>query len=130
MPELSSQSRERLDTCHPLLQEVFMEVIKHRDCTILCGHRGREDQEQAFASGNSKARYGQSKHNYTPSLAIDVMPYPVNWDDMKGLHEFAGFVMGVAISKGIPIQWGGHFIGFFDGPHYELVGVNDARVPE
>jgi hypothetical protein len=49
---------------------------------------------------------------------------------MKGLHEFAGFVLGMAKAKNIPIKWGGHFHGLFDGPHYELIGINDARIPD
>lgn len=129
MPKFSPASLEKLDTCHPQLKELFLEVIKHRDCTIICGHRGEVDQEKAFASGNSKSHYGQSKHNFYPSCAVDVMPYPVNWEDMNGLREFAGFVQGMAVAMGIDIKWGGHFQGFFDGPHYELVDTSHAVLP-
>ena len=122
MPSYSAKSIERLKTCHPLLQELFLEVIKHRDCAILFGHRNRADQEEAFNNGRSKAHYGQSYHNYYPSLAVDAMPFPINWDDIKGIHEFAGFVLGVAAAKDIPVRWGGHFKNFFDGPHFELIG--------
>lgn len=129
MPSFGKTSLGRLSTCDERLQKLFSEVIKHRDCTILCGHRGQEDQETAFNSGNSKARYGQSKHNYSPSCAVDVMPYPINWDDIKGLHEFAGFVQGIAAVMGIEIKWGGTFKGFFDGPHYELLDTSRSRIP-
>ena len=122
MPSYSAKSIERLKTCHPLLQDLFNEVIKHRDCAILFGYRGRAEQEEAFNNGRSKAHFGQSQHNFYPSLAVDAMPWPINWEDMKGIHEFAGFVLGVAAAKGIPIRWGGHFKNFFDGPHFELIG--------
>ena len=129
MPSFSQASLDKLATCEDRLQDLFNEVIKHRDCTIIAGHRGQEDQEQAFATGNSKAHWGQSNHNFIPSIAVDVMPYPLNWDDLKGIHEFAGFVLGVAATKGIPIQWGGKFKNFFDGPHYELIGEHHSRIP-
>ena len=124
MPSYSKSSTDKLDTCHSDLQRLFEEVIRHRDCTIITGNRNREDQEKAFQEGKSKAHYGQSFHNYSPSLAVDVMPYPIDWDDIKGIHEFAGFVLGVAAAMNIRIQWGGHFKSFFDGPHYELIGVS------
>lgn len=123
MPSYSAKSKERLATSHPLLQDLFNEIIKHRDCSILYGHRNRVEQEEAFTNGRSKAHYGQSFHNYSPSLAVDAMPWPINWEDLKGIHEFAGFVLGVAAAKGIEIRWGGHFKNFFDGPHFELIGV-------
>jgi peptidoglycan L-alanyl-D-glutamate endopeptidase CwlK len=102
----------------------------------LCGHRGREEQEQAFATHRSKSHYGQSRHNYTPSLAVDVMPwYPdephVRWGELQELREFANFVMGAAAGMGIQIRWGGTFTNFFDGPHYELTGdYPESLIPQ
>lgn len=120
MPTFSQASLQKLNTTHPDLQRLFHEVIKHRDCTVLCGYRGQEEQEQAFREGKSKAHFGQSKHNQQPSRAVDVLPYPINWEDLNGIREFAGFVQGVAASMNIQISWGGKFPGFFDGPHFEL----------
>lgn len=117
----SKTSKSRLATCDVALQLLFNEVIKERDCTILCGYRGEAEQEKAFAEGKSKAHFGQSKHNKTPSEAVDVMPYPINWNDSEGLADFAGFVISKAADLGINIRWGGNFKnGFFDGPHYEM----------
>lgn len=107
-----------------------MEVIKYRDCTIICGERDKFAQEKAFSEGKSKAHWGSSKHNYRPSLAVDVMPYPINWDDLDGLREFAGFVLGVAAVMQIPVRWGGHFKNFFDGPHFELTENYNSILPE
>lgn len=120
MPAFGRFSEARLKTCHQDLQDLFNEVIKHKDCTVIQGHRGRAEQEAAFAEGKSKARFGQSKHNSVPSNAVDVMPYPINWNDKEGVRDFANFVLGVAAVMGIKIKWGGHFRSFFDGPHYEL----------
>jgi peptidoglycan LD-endopeptidase CwlK len=136
MPAFGNTSKQRLSTAHPHLQRLFTEVVKHRDCTVLFGHRGREEQEQAFKNGASKAHYGQSNHNYLPSLAVDVMPwYPtephIRWGELHELKEFAHFVLGVAVGMDIPIRWGGHFKNFFDGPHYELIGsYPESLIPQ
>jgi len=96
MYKFSRISSERLATCHPDLQVLFNEVIKYFDCSVLCGHRGREEQEKAFSEGKSKLRFPQSKHNSTPSMAVDVAPFPIDWNDLHRFYYFAGRVMGIA----------------------------------
>ncbi|HJZ04768.1 MAG TPA: M15 family metallopeptidase [Patescibacteria group bacterium] len=130
MPSYSQKSLSLLDTCHPDLQRLFREVIKTEDCKILCGHRGKEAQEEAFRNGRSKARWGESNHNYEPSCAVDVMPYPVDWADKNKIVDFADFVKETAHKLGIGIRWGGDFKGFFDGPHYELTNCQHCKIPE
>lgn len=83
---------------HPLLRIRVEEVIErcgHR-LAPYCGHRGIEEQREAFESGASLARPGESPHNHTPALAcdlvldprrVDVRPHPQDdrypdlWDD-------------------------------------------------
>ena len=125
MYKYSNVSKQRLASCHPDLQLVFNEVIRHRDCSILCGHRGEHEQNAAFAGGFSGLRYPQSKHNKLPSLAVDVMPYfqvrpHIRWDDNIATTHFAGFVLGVASQMGISLEWGGNWKGGWDKPHYQL----------
>lgn len=134
MPAFSLRSLERLRTCDPRLQEVFLEVVKHRDCTVLCGERTEAEQEQAFKDGMSKKRWPYSKHNRKPTdppgvKAADVAPYPIDWHDKERFTHFAGFVLGVAAMQGIRLRWGGDWAldgtpsndKFYDGPHFELV---------
>ena len=128
MNEFSKLSKSRLESCHPFLQDLFNEVIKYYDCTIVCGFRSQEAQEEAFRSGFSKARFPSSKHNQIPSLAVDVVPYPVDWNDSARFYHFAGFVLAIAQLRGIPVRWGGDFNKngnfkddkFIDMPHWEL----------
>ena len=131
MPRFGKRSKERLETCEEPLQILFNEVIKDFDCTVLVGHRGEEDQNRAFAEVKSKAKWGESKHNSFPSKAIDIVPYPIDWDDRDRYHFFAGFVMSVAIQLGINIRWGGNWANDFntgfiknrfdDLVHFELI---------
>lgn len=96
MPKFSKSSFSKLTTCHKDLQVLFFEVIKSFDCTILEGYRNQEDQEAAFAAGNSKLHYPHGKHNNQPSLAVDAAPYPLDWKNISRFYWFAGYVMGIA----------------------------------
>jgi peptidoglycan L-alanyl-D-glutamate endopeptidase CwlK len=94
--------------------------IKETDCMIICGHRGREDQNAAFKAGTSKVQWPNSYHNTTPSLAVDAAPYPLRWDDLKGFEELAKVVKRKAKELKIEIEWGGDWKKFKDYPHYQL----------
>lgn len=134
MPAFSERSLQRLQTCHVDMVTLFTEVVKHFDCTILEGHRNEEKQNAAFAAGRSKLKYPKSKHNRLPALAVDVVPYPINWQDTDRMRYFAGLVQGMAIMLKTQgrmthnIRWGGDWDRdtqlndnhFMDLPHFEL----------
>lgn len=121
MPSYSQKSKNKLATADDKLQHLFNEVIKHIDCTILEGHRSEKRQNQLLVEGRTKARFPHSNHNCNPSKAVDVVPYPIDWNDKKRFDLFASFVKGVAAGIGIKIRWGGDFKNFYDAPHFELM---------
>lgn len=121
MAKFSEKSLQRLSECHEDLQRVMNEVIKEIDITVLCGYRGEEEQMEAYRSGNSKAKFGQSKHNHSPSLAVDVAPYPIDWDDISRFKEMGEIVLRKADELGIKLRWGGDFKSLKDYPHFELI---------
>jgi len=133
----SASSERRLITCHSDLHRVFNRVLGSVDCTIICGHRGRGDQEAAFSAVPrlSWARWGQSPHNFLPSLAVDVMPWPIDWMDRQRICLFAGFVLGTAREMGVDLKWGGDWNRnfnvnderFLDFPHFELAGWREME---
>jgi len=96
MPKFSRSSKRNLSTCHPDLIVLFNEVIKYFDCKVICGRRGKTAQNNAFIKGHSKVKYPNSKHNPDPSMAADVIPYPIEWENIKRMKFFAGFVLGTA----------------------------------
>jgi len=128
MPKFGKKSISKLETCHEDLQQVFYQVIKHFDCTVLEGHRGEELQNKYFDDGKSKVKFPKGKHNANPSNAVDIVPWPVDWDDTDRMYYFAGFVKGIAAMLDIPLRWGGDWndntevkdTGFKDLPHFEL----------
>ena len=130
MPRFGKRSIGRLQTCDQKLQELFYEVVKHFDCSIIEGHRGEERQNKAYADGKSKVKYPNGKHNQNPSIAVDVAPYPIDWSDRDRFHYFGGFVLGVAKEMGMNIRWGGDWNQdtqtkdnkFDDLVHFEIKG--------
>ena len=128
MPKFGKRSKERLATCDERLQKIFNEVIKYIDCSVLEGHRGEDRQNKLCDEGKSKVRYPNGRHNANPSRAVDITPYPVDWEDRERQTLFAGFVIGLATSMGINIRWGGDWDKDFkvqdnkfdDFPHFEL----------
>ena len=128
MPRFGKRSKERLATCDERLQKVFNEVINYVDCSVLEGHRGEREQNKYFAEGKSKVQYPLGRHNAKPSRAVDVVPYPIDWNDRERFHLFAGFVLGIAYSMDISLRWGGDWNqnfevddnNFDDFPHFEL----------
>lgn len=153
MKYYGSISNARLDTTYPDLQIVFGEVIKVFDNSIIYGSRSVAIQFDLYKSGrsfiggkwiitnknlvvtNCDGINIKSNHNYNPSRAIDAIPYPINWNDVKRMHYFAGFVMSTAIrlkeeGKIIhDIRWGGDWdrdteVGdetFMDLAHFEII---------
>jgi peptidoglycan L-alanyl-D-glutamate endopeptidase CwlK len=129
MYRFSDRSQAHLATCDQRLQDLFNEVIKYVDCSIIEGHRNREKQDEVYRQRLSKVRWPNSKHNLSPSRAVDVAPWPIDWRDTARFTFFGGIVMGIALKQGIKIRWGGDWSGdmspsdetFLDYVHYELI---------
>lgn len=127
MAKFSKRSQDNLTTCHDDLQRLFSEVIKYFDCTIIEGHRSKLRQQKLYEKGVTKTL--NSKHNMMPSRAVDVVPYPIDWEDREQMHLFAGIVLGLAHSMNIKIRWGGDWDmdgnvknnRFDDLVHFELI---------
>ena len=107
MYQFSINSKAKLRTCDERLQKLFNEVVEHIDCTIIEGRRTDQDQQKAYNEGKSHLKPGQSKHNNKVSLAVDVAPYPIDWEDLNRFYYFSGIVRGIAFARNIPIRWGG-----------------------
>lgn len=137
MYKFSKRSRDNLSTASINLQKLFNEVIKEVDCTVICGHRSPEEQFELFKKGrenknfkwvvvdkskvvtNIDGRAKKSNHNYLPSRAVDVVPYPLDWNDIAAFKKLGEVVKRKAKELGIKISWGGDWQSLKDYPHYE-----------
>ena len=142
MPAFSKNSLAKLATCHPALVQIMNRAIIEFDFSVICGHRGKEDQDAAVARGASKTPWPTSKHNKNPSHAVDIVPYPApkteaGWKDPEYLakqRSLAKIVLRIADELYIPIRWGGDFnmdgdktvTDSWDMPHFELIYPNKS----
>jgi len=123
-------SVKRLNTCHPDLQKLMNRVLEKSECdvSILCGNRSKEDQDKAFNEKKSKVVFPNSKHNSMPSMAVDVAPYPIDWNDLERFSTLATLILDTAEELEIELRWGGDWDRdgdttdqtFNDLPHFEL----------
>ena len=137
MPKFGKQSQDRLATCHPKIQLIMNEAIKTYDFTVLCGTRTPEEQYELYKKGrelqadgtwkkigatvtNIDGRTKKSQHNYSPSHAIDIAPYPIDWNNIARFIELSKIVKQCAKNLGIKIEYGGDWTSLKDYPHYQL----------
>ena len=129
---LGTRSCLQLRTCDARLDRVVSEAILYvsLDFTVICGHRSCEEQQELFSRGLTKldgVTY-MSKHNFEPSLAVDLAPWPIDWSDHSRFYVLAGAILSIANRLDISLRWGGDWDGdgvskdhtFLDLPHFEL----------
>jgi hypothetical protein len=137
MPSFGTISRRNLVTADVRLRAICERVIKHYDFSVICGYRNREAQNAAYHSGASMVRFPNSRHNVYPSAAIDIAPWPIDWNDQESFYFLAGRFMQVADDLGIDIRWGGdwdqdddfHDQSFMDIGHFELGPAEEGIWP-
>lgn len=124
--KFSAKSIEKLNSCDERLQFICYEVLKEMDIAILEGARGKELQNKAYEEKRSQLKYPDSKHNVgreagrMKSHAVDIAPYPIDWNNIKRFEEMLLIVERIAKENNIKIRLGRDF-SFKDYPHIELV---------
>lgn len=118
--QLSERSKRRLQGVHPDLVKVVERAIQiaDTDFTVLEGLRTKARQAQLVASGASQTM--NSRH--ITGHAIDLGAYvagQVRWD-WPLYNKIAETMKKAAAEVGVPIEWGGDWTSFKDGPHFQL----------
>ena len=103
MPRSGKRSKQRLKGVDTKLVNVLNELVKIMDVTIIEGLRSQERQDVLVAKGASKTRY--SKH--IQGKAVDLAPYPIDWEDRERFHYMGGMVRGIGQQLNVNIRWGG-----------------------
>ena len=120
----SLQSLSSLQGVDIRLQDLAFKVLQIHDCKVTEGLRTEAQQRIYVAKGASKTM--NSRH--LTGHAIDMYPYPIDWNNFKRFYYFAGLVMATAYWMDVPIRWGGDWDGdndlddqnFNDLGHFEI----------
>ncbi|WBQ09866.1 M15 family metallopeptidase [Hyphomonadaceae bacterium ML37] len=116
----SARSEQRLRGVHPHLERVIRRAleISPLDFTIVEGLRTIEQQQEYVARGASTTM--NSRH--LTGHAVDIAPFvdgSLRWD-WPLFHILAPVVKQAAEECGVPVEWGGDWQSFPDGPHWQL----------
>ena len=103
MPRFGKRSKERLKGVKPELVNVLNELVKIMDVTVIEGLRSQERQDELVAKGASKTKF--SKH--IEGKAVDIAPYPIDWEDRDRFHYMGGMIRGIAKQMKVNVRWGG-----------------------
>lgn len=125
MSKFSQKSLDRLEGVDDRLRALAFKAVQVQDLTVLEGVRSMEKQKQLFRDGKSKTL--DSKH--LSGKAIDIAPYPIDWQDRERFYHLAGIIKGIAYELGIKIRWGGDWDSdndfkdqtFDDLVHFEVI---------
>ena len=117
---LGDRSRQRLQGLHPDLVKVVERAIQITpvDFTVLEGLRTIQRQQELLKSGASTTL----KSRHLTGHAVDLGAFvggEVRWD-WPLYYKIATAVKRAAKEVGVPIEWGGDWKTFKDGPHYQL----------
>jgi peptidoglycan LD-endopeptidase CwlK len=90
---------------------------------VTCGTRTLEEQKILVAKGASRtmrSRHIPAANGF--SHAVDVaacLDGKVRWD-WPLYHKIAKAMKAAAKAEGVPLEWGGDWVTWQDGPHYQL----------
>ena len=135
MNKWGSNSILQRSTSDPRLNAIGDVVLQIKDHSVIKGHRGEDEQNEAYNAvpQRSKLPWPKGNHNAYPSKAQDVRTYPFPETEQEQREEqlyLLGLYKGVAEMMDIPLRTGadwdrdGEILdnGFDDFFHVEIDG--------
>lgn len=113
-------SKQQIKTLHSDLIVLFTYALATTDIdfTIKEGHRCKDLQNKYYREGKSKLKFPKSKHNFSPSLAVDIYPIPTT---KENFIKLSNHIKKCSKFLSIHVVWGGDWLTIVDMPHWELV---------
>ena len=123
---LNTSSEAKLKKVHPDLVRVVRraaKMVKDIGFIITCGARTLEEQKLLLKKGATKtlnSRHIPGKDGYSKAVDFAVtIDGKVKWD-WPLYAKLATIVKEAAKIEKVPIEWGGDWKSFKDGPHFQL----------
>lgn len=120
---------KRMEGVHPLLVDWAFRVVSIMDCKVISGVRSLTEQRHMVSIGASKTMNSYHLVQDTGyGHALDLAPYPIDWNDLNRFFALYGVGLAVAHEMGIPVVWGGDWNSngvfkdqtFNDLPHWQI----------
>jgi peptidoglycan L-alanyl-D-glutamate endopeptidase CwlK len=136
---LSARSFKNLEGVHPKLVAVVGQAIQitEQDFMVIEGVRTQARQDELWAQGRTKpgpvvtwvkdvSSHGIHEDGF--GHAVDLCPYPVDWNDLSKFDAISKAMFAAASELGVKLRWGADWDqdgkprerGESDSPHFEL----------
>lgn len=134
---LGAKSLAKLEGVHPDLVKVVKRAIQisDQDFMVLEGVRTPARQKELYAQGRTKpgpkVTWTLTSNHFKQAdgsgHAVDLVPYPVDWNTPSKFTAIAKAMLVAADDLGVKLRWGGNWDGDdrpgekgeSDGPHFE-----------
>lgn len=121
--KLSTVSESRLRGVHPDLVRVVRRCAAdwadpETGFIVTCGLRTLEEQKLLYKKGATRTLKSRHLTGHAVDLAVSVRGQ-VRWD-WPLYSKLAKAMKAAAKAEKVPIEWGGDWVSFRDGPHYQL----------
>ncbi|MBL5950224.1 M15 family metallopeptidase [Enterobacter asburiae] len=118
---LSEKSEMKLKGLHPDLVSVIKKACQLNRIQFIIIEGLRTPDRQRYLVQAGKSQTLNSRH--LTGHAVDIAPLISNtipWQDWLAFTQVADTMKQAASELSIPIEWGGDWKYFKDGPHFEL----------
>lgn len=117
---LSQKSKDRLSGVHQDLVSLVYRAIEitEVDFCVLEGVRSAAKQKQLVEAGASKTMNSRHLTGHAVDLG-GMVGGSVRWD-WNLYHKINAAMQQAAAELKIPLEWGGSWASFPDGPHFQL----------
>lgn len=119
------------------VDETLVKVVKRAieisevDFTVLEGVRTLARQRELYAQGRTapgKIVTWTMKSKHIEGKAVDLVPYPLDWNDLGKFDKIKHAMFQAAAEQGVSIRWGADWNGNgtprekgeYDSPHFEI----------
>ena len=118
---LSERDRQRLVGVHADLVRVVERAAQAEGAAfiVLEGLRSMERQAQLAAAGRSQTMRSRHLTGHAVDLGALGEGGKLVWT-RPAYDALGALVKAAAKDEGVPVEWGGDWRSFFDGPHFQL----------
>lgn len=118
---LTARDLQRLVGVHPDLVRVLERAMADglMQWRVTEGVRSMDRQAELVASGKSQTMRSRHLTGHAVDLAVEDGRGGVVWD-RPSYERLAVEILAAAAAEKVPVEWGGNFRSFFDGPHFQL----------
>lgn len=119
------------------VDETLVNIVKRAieiseiDFSVLEGVRTLERQRELYAQGRTapgKVVTWTMKSKHIDGKAVDLVPYPLDWDDLSKFDKISKAMFQAAKEQGVKLRWGADWDGDgkyrekgeTDSPHFEI----------